>query len=135
MQTKMDKPKPRIIIIGGQGQVGKAIHDAALDHDIDVIFDNRECRVNYDIKVNGVKYIQRPETRRSTKRYSKTVQHMMVMSQMMMDHSAPLVKSPLDNLNIDIVKEYGLIQQKSSNLSANQRYAVKAKFEHLFQKI
>lgn len=87
-----------------------------------------------DIEINGVKYRQKEQPKR--KPIGKTMAAMLSLAnayEYMNPYSRP--QKSEKQLDIDIVKEYGLIQQKKSNLSRSQRDWVVYRFNMLYTKI
>ena len=86
------------------------------------------------IEINGVKYQQKEQPKR--KPMSKTMASILMMAnafEYVNPYSTP--KNPEKQLDVDIVKEYGLIQQKKSNLTRGQREWVVQQFEKMFEKV
>ena len=87
-----------------------------------------------NIEINGITYRQKEQPKR--KPISKTMAAMLMMAnayEYMNPYSRP--QKSEKQLDIDIVKEYGLIQQKKSNLSRSQRDWVVWQFEKTFEKV
>ena len=87
-----------------------------------------------DIEINGVKYRKKEQPKK--KSMSKTMDAMLMMAsafEYVNPYSTP--KNPKEQPKIDIIKEYGLIQQKRSNLSRSQRDWVVYRFNMLYTKI
>ena len=91
-----------------------------------------------EIEINGVKYQQiKEETPKHN--YSKSSKSLMMMSMFMM----PMMdnygwgggRKEKETPNVDIIKEYGLIQQKKSYLSKSQRDWVVKQFEKNFERV
>jgi hypothetical protein len=83
-----------------------------------------------EIEINGVKYQQKEQPKR--KPMSKTLAAMLMMGFGSLD---PYAKKPKETPKVDIIKEYGLIQQKKSNLSKSQRNWVVWQFEKNFERV
>lgn len=87
-----------------------------------------------DIEINGVKYRKKEQPKK--KPISKTMASILMMAsafEYVSPYSTP--KNSEKQLDIDIIKEYGLIQQKKSNLTSSQRDWVVYKFNKLYTKI
>lgn len=80
-----------------------------------------------EIEVNGIKYRQKPQ-----KKTPKPIFQFMMMFAMF--GGLPGIKEP-KRPDVDIVTEYGLIQQKKSRLSRSQRDWVVWQFEQQFEKV
>ena len=85
-----------------------------------------------EIEINGVKYQQKEQPKR--KPMSKTMAAMLMMASAFSSLD-PYAKKPKETPKVDIVKEYGLIQQKKSNLSRSQREWVVWQFEKNFERV
>ena len=85
-----------------------------------------------EIEINGVKYQQKEQPKR--KPMSKTMTTMLMMASAF-GSLDPYAKKPKETPKVDIVKEYGLIQQKKSNLSRSQRDWVVWQFEKNFERV
>jgi len=83
-----------------------------------------------EIEINGIKYREKEQPKR--KPISKTLLAMLTMASMFDYGSGTGSK---ETPNVDIVKEYGLIQQKKSNLSKSQREWVVWQFKRKFEPI
>lgn len=86
------------------------------------------------IEINGITYQQKEQLKR--KPISKTMAAILMMAnayEYINPYSTP--NNQEKQLDIDIVKEYGLIQQKKSNLSRSQREWVVWQFEKTFEKV
>lgn len=81
-----------------------------------------------EIEVNGIKYISKEQPKMHI---SKTLMMIMIMAGMTFGDKENRQKA----IEIDIVKEYGLIEQKKSNLSKSQRDWVIQEFKKNFQRI
>lgn len=86
-----------------------------------------------EIEINGVKYQQKEQPKR--KPMSKTLMAMMVMAEMAGSFGMGGGSRQKETPKVDIVKEYGLIQQKKSNLSKSQRDWVVWQFEKNFERV
>jgi hypothetical protein len=84
------------------------------------------------IEINGVKYQQKEQPKR--KPMSKTMAALLMMASAF-GSLDPYAKKPKKTPQVDIVKEYGLIQQKKSNLSKSQRDWVVWQFEKHFERV
>lgn len=81
------------------------------------------------VEVNGVKYIKNEHKSRGGSRlFQMTMMAAAISGAGFGDKPSPIA-------GVDIVKEYGLIQQKKSRLSANQRARVVYEFERNFSKL
>ncbi len=76
-----------------------------------------------EIEINGIKYQQKEQPK---KPMSRTLMAMMVMGGGSRQKETP---------NVDLVEEYGLIQQKKSTLSKSQRDWVVWQFEKNFERM
>ncbi len=85
-----------------------------------------------EVEINGIKYKQKQHPKQ--KPMGKTMSSWLMMANVFA-MTDPLFKKPKQMPSIDIVKEYGLIQRKKSNLSANQRKWVVWQFTENFEKI
>ena len=85
-----------------------------------------------EIEINGVKYQQKEQPK--SKPISKTMATMLMMASAF-GSLDPYAKKPKETPKVDIVKEYGLIQQKISNLSKSQRDWVVWQFEKNFEPV
>lgn len=85
-----------------------------------------------EIEINGVKYQQKEQPKR--KPMSKTMATMLMMASAF-GALDPYAKKPKEHPIVDIIKEYGLIQQKKSNLSKSQRDWVVWQFEKHFERV
>jgi len=87
-----------------------------------------------EIEINGIKYKQ-IET--STPKMPKGMRSVLTMSMLLggMGAMGGGSRKRTQTPNVDIVKEYELIQQKKSNLSASQRRQVVARFESNFKRV
>lgn len=85
------------------------------------------------VEINGIKYQKIPE---SPKRFSKSLtpmlMGMMLMAEMAMPEYYGGVKKKKETPHVNIIEEYGLIQQKKSNLSRSQREWVVKVFNENF---
>lgn len=95
-----------------------------------------------DIEINGVKYRKKeqPKSQPKGKVINTALATMLMLvnsfeyaNQYINPYSTP--KKQEKQLDIDIVKEYGLIQQKKSTLSRSQREWVVYRFNRLYTKI
>ena len=86
-----------------------------------------------EIEINGIKYRQKEQPKR--KPMSKTLMAMMVMAEMAEGYGMGGSSRQKETPNVDIVKEYELIQQKKSNLSKSQRDWVIWQFEKNFERV
>lgn len=85
-----------------------------------------------EVEINGVKYIRRVQPPNKVSRaMSRVMMATMMLSGEMGFGGGYERKRP----NVDIVKEYELIQQKKSNLSRNDREWVCSVFESQFTKV
>ena len=82
------------------------------------------------IIINGIKYREKEQPEK--KPVSKTMAALMMMAGMF-DYPTPTKRK--DTHNIDIVKEYELIKQKKSYLSASQRRWVISQFEKYYEPV
>lgn len=82
------------------------------------------------VDINGVKYIQVDNRSKSYTRNSRVLQ-MLIMAEMFGGFGSKKQNTP----NVDIVKEYALIQQKKSQLSKRERDYVVYQFERNFTKV
>lgn len=82
------------------------------------------------IEINGLKYRQKEQPERKPMSKRMTAMLMMASAFSSLD---PYTKKPKQTPQIDIVKEYGLIQQKKSKLSRSQRDWVVKQFEKSFE--
>ena len=85
-----------------------------------------------ELEINGVKYRQKEQQKRNP--MGKTMTTLLMMASVF-DSLDPYAKKPKETPNVDIVKEYGLIQQKKSNLSKSQRDWVVWQFEKNFEPV
>ena len=138
MPSVFDSPeKERGIMIVGQGHVGRndialrAAELAAQNIKVVVIGDNSNDMNT--IEINGIKYQQKEHEKR--KPMSKTLMALMVMSEMANGYGMYGNSKPKENPKVDIVKEFGLIQQKKSNLSKSERDWVVWQFERNFERV
>ena len=86
-----------------------------------------------EIEINGVKYQQKEQPKR--KPISKSLMAMMIMAEMAGSFGMGSSSRQKETPNVDIVKEYELIQQKKSNLSKSQRDWVVWQFEKNFERV
>lgn len=86
------------------------------------------------IEVNGQKYLVIEDQPTSPKKFSKSMA-MSIFAQMAMMGGDYGPKREKEGPKVDIVKEYGLIQLKKSNLSKSQRDWVVWNFNKRFKKI
>lgn len=89
-----------------------------------------------EIEVNGVKYRLKEEKKEKSFYTSKTMlmlQALTIMSGSYLDTSKKSSSEKVGDENI--IKEFGLIQQKKSNLSKSERDYVVWKFNKLFERI
>lgn len=82
-----------------------------------------------ELEINGVKYIERPKSSTNKKGLNKLLLASMMMSGI--NSVIPNRKS----LDVNIIEEYKLIQNKKSKLSSNDRRIVCNRFERLYKKI
>lgn len=87
--------------------------------------------MNEIIEVNGIKYISKEQKQ---PKMSKSLLSLFAMGMMMGGNIFGGTKEP-KKPNVDIVKEYGLIQNKKSTLTRSQRDWVVWQFEKTFTKI
>jgi len=135
----MEEDKVNPIVIVGQGNVGKAIaqHLGESDKKIIIVGDH----VNNTITVNGQTYQEIPKEK--PKKYlNGRMGGLLAMASMMtmtadMNYGYPSGghNGPERPTNIDIVKEYALIQQKKSHLSRSDREWVVRVFESKYRKV
>jgi hypothetical protein len=85
-----------------------------------------------EIEINGIKYRQKEQPKR--KPISKTMATMLIMASTYATLD-PYANKPKESPKVDIIKEYGLIQQKKSNLSKSQREWVIWQFEKNFERV
>ena len=85
-----------------------------------------------EIEINGIKYQQKEQPKR--KPMSKTMTAMLMMASAFITLD-PCSKKPKEQPKVDIIKEYGLIQQKKSNLSRSQREWVVWQFERNYERV
>ena len=85
-----------------------------------------------EIEINGVKYQQKEQQKR--KPMGKTMAAMLMMASAF-EALDPYAKKQKEQPKVDIIKEYGLIQQKRSNLSKSQRDWVVWQFERNFERV
>ena len=85
------------------------------------------------IEINSIKYRQKEQERR--KPMSKILMALMVMSEMANGYGMYGNSKPKESPKVDIVKEFGLIQQKKSNLSKSERDWVVWQFERNFERV
>jgi len=85
-----------------------------------------------EFEINGIKYQKKPEPQRNHRRMPPMLMGMMMMAEMAMPgyYGGPKKQRELPHVNI--IEEYGLIQQKKSNLSRSQREWVVRTFEKNF---
>lgn len=81
------------------------------------------------IEINGVEYIERPVTKKQV----QSAQALATISAIAMIHGVRPVRSNKQNHNINIVKEFGLIQNKASNLSKSERDYVVREFNRQYK--
>lgn len=90
------------------------------------------------VEINGVKYKQIEEEPKKHN-YSKSSKLMMMMSMFMMPmmdmYGGGGNRKEKETPKVDIVKEYGLIQLKKSNLPKSQRDWVVWQFEKYFERL
>lgn len=90
-------------------------------------------------EINGVKYQRKPEIK--PKQYSRTMSKVLAMSMMAsamcpdMGYGMGYGGNEPERPNVDIIKEYELIQQKKSMLSKSNRDWVERCFENNFIKV
>lgn len=91
------------------------------------------------IEVNNIKYIPKENKKRNISRKTLPLltMDMMLTNPFMITNSyhMPRVKKERERPQIDIVKEYGLIQLKKSELSRSKRDWVVWVFERRYKKI
>lgn len=86
------------------------------------------------VEINGITYQQKEQPKR--KPIGKTLAAMLMMANAFeYINPYPTPKKQEKQLDIDIVKEYGLIQQKKSTLSRSKRDWVVWQFERTFEKV
>lgn len=86
-----------------------------------------------EFEINGIKYQKKPEPpKRSQRRMPPMLMGMMMMAEMAMPGYYGGPKKRRDMPHVNIIEEYGLIQQKKSNLSKSQRDWVVSVFERNF---
>ena len=85
-----------------------------------------------EIEINGIKYQQKEQPKRKPMSKTMTVMLMMASAFITLD---PCSKKPKEQPKVDIIKEYGLIQQKKSNLSRSQREWVVWQFERNYERV
>jgi hypothetical protein len=86
-----------------------------------------------EIEINGVKYQQKEQPKR--KPMSKSLMTLFFMAEMAGSFGMGGGSSQKETPNVDVVKEYGLVQQKKSNLSKSQRDWVVWQFEKNFERV
>lgn len=138
MPSVFDSPEKEFrIAIVGQGRVG--INDIAFkaakltSENIKVIVIGDNTKDMNTIEINGIKYQQKEQERR--KPMSKTLMALMVMSEMANGYGMYGNSKPKENPKVDIVKEFGLIQQNKSKLSKSERDWVVWQFERNFERV
>ena len=87
------------------------------------------------VEVNGVMYEPIARASQATGKSSKTLAMLSTMAAMFGGMSMYGGSTPKARPQVDIVKEYGLIQLKQSKLSSNERNWVKYKFEKTYKKV
>jgi hypothetical protein len=145
----MSKEIKNLKVIGFAGQGKTALMQQAIEDSINrgervIIVDTSNEKVTeYPINsftVNGERYVPiEKETSRSNYRKSKLAQ----VAEMLATPYLPYIDnfgytSKIDrklSSNIDIIKEYGLIQLKKSTLSSWERNAVVRMFERNYKKV
>ena len=85
------------------------------------------------VEINGVKYQEKEQPQ--IKPISKTMLAILAMASAFREFDSSFSKKQKEQHSVDIVKEYGLIQQKKSNLSKSQRDYVVCQFEKNFERI
>lgn len=119
-----------ILIIDAHSTVGKSEYYRMLmqKHNLDLI---QTIEMN-TIEINGIKYQQNEPEKRS-----RAGSRMLALSSMMLAMSGVGMPSFSERKrpSVDIVKEYGLIQLKQSNLSRNDRDWVVYQFERHYTKL
>lgn len=137
MPSVFDSPeKERGIAIVGAGHIGrndialKAAELAAQNIKVVVIGDNSNDMNT--IEINGITYQQKEQPKR--KPMSKTLMSLMLMAEMSYGMYGGGNKHK-ETPKVNIVKEYGLIQQKKSNLSKSERDWVVWQFERNFERV
>jgi len=133
MPSVFDSPeKERGIVIVEQAQVGRnnieiaATKIASQGKQIVVIVNNTN-EMN-TIEINGIKYKQKAQERQ--KPMSKILMTLMIMAEMSNGYGISENSKPKQNPKVDIVKEFGLIQQKKSK----QDWVVR-QFERNFEQV
>ena len=125
----------KVAIVGAGSDIDYARVVSELEHkglNVVVIGNEIESKIINTIEVNGVKYKEKEKPERP-----KINSHIF---------STLLMYGALDGMNIggsgkqsipkvDIVKEYGLIQQKKSLLSRSERESVIAQFNRKYEQI
>lgn len=126
-QVKKDK----VIVIGTSSEAHSVVERLQESHD--AVIANDICIGLYrGIDINGTKYIKREQKSKGTSLMNSRIGIFIGMAMMMGGSSQTKRKS--DSLvNIDIVEEFRLIQNKKSNLSANQRKVVVNRFHRLYK--
>ena len=124
-------------IIGGGEHMGLAIAAIKDAHPNIVIVDADDVKRHRDtFELNGVEYTPIERKTAQTKDATRTSMLMLGMGLMMsMVNGYETRHDRKLNENINIIKEYGLIQQKKSKLSRWERDAVVSIFERNFKKL
>ena len=84
------------------------------------------------IEINALKYQQKEQPKK--KPMSKAITAMLIMASAFATLD-PYAKKPKEQPKVNIIKEYGLIQQKKSNLSRSQREWVVWQFERNYERV
>jgi hypothetical protein len=84
------------------------------------------------IEINGILYQQKEQPKAKPMNKMMTTMLMMASAYSSLD---PYAKKPKETPNVDVVREYELIQLKKSNLSKSQRDWVIRQFEEHFERV
>lgn len=117
----------KIIIIGGQGMIGKSTVSNKIDNEIMVVGNKNEGHV---ITIDGISYAKK-EQPKASKTTSKLLMMAAALGSIDPYGSSYSRKRP----QVNIVSEFELIQQKKSKLSRNDRDWVESQFHKNFKKI
>lgn len=125
------KEEAKKIVICGQGKVGKGVMDMLESKGIECIIIGDANETENTIAVNGVKY------REKEKQQRKPMSTPLIAALMLAQGYSHILggSDQKSTPNVDIVKEYGLIQQKKSLLSKSERDWVVDQFNRKYEQI
>lgn len=141
--TGKDRSQVIIIGAGGVGRTTVLANRAIMEmkeRGVDVVFvdDVRTPHVDNPMLlddsfvVNGKRYVEREKKERRYPRFGTPMARLLVEAAINHIEQSRAVGRPVQ---CDIIKEFGLIQQKKSNLTASQRQWVVYQFNKLYEEI